>query len=82
MGVSTLTNIRAEIERVSERRAELWHLLSEGRDPALATELKQLEGRLEQLWNEHRAARAELRFGERAKIISRARTEERLARAA
>ncbi len=77
-----MNDIRAEIERVSERRAELWHLLSEGRNPALAEELKELEARLEQLWNDHRAARAELRFGERAKIISRARTEERLARAA
>ena len=82
MDVSTLENIRIEIERVSERRAQIWHALSEGRDPALAEELHALETRLGQLWDEQRAARARIRFGERDKIIQRARTEERLARAA
>jgi hypothetical protein len=80
--VKTLNDIRAEIERLSERRAELWHALSEGRDSALAEELHTLEARLEKLWDEQRAVRAQLRFGERDKIIARARTEERLARAA
>ena len=82
MGVRTLSEIRAEIERLSERRSDLWHDLSDGRDPELAAELKQLEARLEQLWDEQRAARAQLRFGERDKIIARARQEERLERAA
>jgi len=80
--VETLNDIRTEIERLSERRTELWHALSEGRDPALAEELKQLEARLAYLWDEQRAVRAQLRFGERDQIIRRARTEERLARAA
>ncbi len=80
--MKTLNDIRAEIERVSERRTELWHALSDGRDPALATELKELEAHLAHLWDEQRATRAQLRFGERDQIIRRARTEERLARAA
>ena len=80
--MSTLQEIRAEIERATERRAELWHLLAEGRDPAVVEELKQLEERIAKLWDEHREARARLRFGERDRIIARARTEERLARAA
>lgn len=78
----TLTDIRAEIDRLSERRTELWHTLSDGRDPAAADELKKLEARLAELWDEHRELRARIRFGEREKIIARARTEERLARAA
>ena len=80
--MKTLTDIRAEIERLSERRTELWHALSEGRDADLAAELKELEARLAALWEEHRQLRARIRFGEREKIIARARTEERLARAA
>jgi hypothetical protein len=56
--------------------------LSDERDPALAEELHNLEVRLQKLWDEQRAVRAQLRFGEREKIIARARTEERLARAA
>ena len=78
----TPTDIRTEIDGLSERRTELWHALSGGRDAALAAELKEIEARLQRLWDEDRAARAQLRFGERDAIIRRARTEERLARAA
>lgn len=80
--VSTLQNIRDEIERLSDRRVELWHSLSEGRDPDVATELKELDQRIEALWDEHRRVRATLRFGDRSKIVARARMEERLERAA
>jgi hypothetical protein len=60
----------------------LWHTLSAGRDPGAVEELKDLEAKLAELWNAHRAERARLRFGERDQIVKRARAEERLERAA
>jgi ABC-type phosphate transport system auxiliary subunit len=78
----TLTEIHAEIDRASERRAELYRLLSDGHDAELAAELHQLNDRLEKLWDEHRAVRARLRFGDPDAIVKRARLEERLERAA
>ena len=78
----TLTEIHREIEQTSERRAELWHALSQGYDPALAAELKSLSERLDHLWDDERALKAALRFGDRDHIVARARVEERLERAA
>ena len=78
----TLTEIRDEIERVSEDRAALLHRLSEGRDVVLAAELKELDERIARLWDEHREARVRVRFGDRDEIIRRARLEERIDRAA
>lgn len=78
----TLTEIHGEIERASERRTELWHILSQGHNPVAATELKDLSERLDQLWDEERTLKAELRFGDRSHIVARARVEERLERAA
>jgi hypothetical protein len=75
-------DIRAELERATERRSELWHLLSNGHDPELSQELHELEDRISALWDEHRTLRAQARFGDRDEIIKRARHEERLARAA
>jgi ABC-type phosphate transport system auxiliary subunit len=80
--MKTLDEIKGEIERATERRAELWHELSEGHDAELAAELKRIEERLARLWDEQRTLRAQLRFGDREEIIKRARHEERLARAA
>ncbi len=80
--MTTLQEIHDEIERLSGRRSSLWSLLSQGRDPALAAELKELDERLAELWDQHRAFRARVRFGERDRIIARARAEERLERAA
>ena len=74
--------IHEEIDALSERRRELWRTLGEGRDEAVAAELKELDERLAKLWDEHRALRARVRFGERERIIARARAEERLERAA
>ena len=79
---TNIASIHAEIERLSERRGELWQSLSVGRDPAVVEELKQVDARLAGLWDAHRAERARLRFGERADIVRRARAEERLERAA
>ena len=80
--VTILDQIHEEIDALSERRGELWRVLGEGRDDAAAEELKQIDERLARLWDEHRALRARVRFGERDRIIARARAEERLERAA
>jgi hypothetical protein len=78
----TLTDIHEEIEQVSERRTELWHVLSQGHDPSAAAELKSLSDKLDRLWDEERTLKAALRFGDRDHIVARARVEERLERAA
>jgi hypothetical protein len=80
--MSTIDQIHAEIDQLSERRTELWNQLSDGLEPGLVQEIRDLEERLEQLWGAHRAERARLRFGEREEIVRRARAEERLERAA
>ena len=68
--------------QLSERRADLYRALSKGHDPALAAELKDIGTRIDELWDEQRAVRAELRFGPSDRIRKRARAEERLERAA
>jgi cell division protein FtsB len=78
----TLKDIRTEIEQLTEQRAELLHELAGGHDPVLAAEHQRLEERIADLWDEHRAARARRRWGDRDLIIKRARAEERLERAA
>lgn len=80
--MNTLYDIKAEIQRLSEERREILHALSEGHDPALVAERARLEKRIAELWDEYRAERARVRFGERDIIIARARHEERLERAA
>jgi hypothetical protein len=78
----SLPDIRTDIERLTERRSDLLHALAEGHDAMLVDEHKAVEEQIAQLWEEHRIARARLRFGERDQIIQRARHEERLERAA
>ena len=80
--MKTIANIHAEIEVLSEQRTELWNLLSQGRNESVREEIKQINERLQRLWDEHRAERARIRFGERDEIVRRARAEERLERAA
>ena len=80
--MTTLSGIHAEIERLSEERAELWHRLSAEYDPEVKEAIHRLDAELDRLWDEHRALRARLRFGDRASIVARARVEERLERAA
>ena len=80
--MKTIANIHAEIEGLSEQRTELWNLLSQGRNESVREEIKQIDERLQGLWDEHRAERARIRFGERDEIVRRARAEERLERAA
>jgi ABC-type phosphate transport system auxiliary subunit len=78
----TLNQIHNEIERVSERRTELWNDLSHGHDAEVVAEIKRIDARLAELWDDHRTLKAALRFGDRNKIVARARVEERLERAA
>ena len=73
---------RSGAQRGTERRTELWHVLSQGHDPEAVAEVKELEARIQRLWDEERMLRAQARFGDRNEIIKRARHEERLARAA
>ena len=78
----SIQEIHTEIDRLSDRRRELWRVLGEGHDSAASAELKSVEASLEALWSEQRALRARVRFGDREKIVARARAEERLERAA
>ena len=82
MSMRTLDEIKQEIDRLSDRRADVLHKLSEGHDSALASEHQQLEEQISELWDEQRQVRATIRFGDRDLIIQRARHEERLSRAA
>lgn len=80
--MTEIQRIHEEIERLSEQRSDLWRRLSEGRDPETAARIKELDARLDSLWNEQRSLRARIRFGDRDEIVRRARAEERLERAA
>jgi PAS domain-containing protein len=80
--MKTPSAIHAEIQRDSERRAELWQLLARGHDAAVSAEIRRLDEQIAGLWEELRAVRATMRFGERPRIVARARAEERLERAA
>ena len=80
--MKTLQQIHEEIERRSAERAELWHRLSAEYDPQLRADIQAIDAQLNRLWDEHRALRARVRFGDRDAIVARARVEERLERAA
>lgn len=76
----TMNIIRDELERAVERRAELWHELNDGIDPAKSAEAAELSKQIDELWAEARALRAYDRFGPSDQIRARARAEERLER--
>jgi hypothetical protein len=78
--VRTIAEIKAELERTVDRRAELWHELAAGHDEAKSAEVARLSSRIEELWVEARAAQARTRFGSPELIQARARAEERLER--
>jgi hypothetical protein len=75
-----MNEIREELERATERRAELWHELGDGGDPAKSAEAAELSEQIDELWAEARALRAHARFGPTDAIRARARAEERLER--
>ncbi len=76
----TMRDIRDELDRATERRAELWHELGDGVDPAKSAEAAELTERIDDLWAEARALRAYDHFGPSDAIRARARAEERLER--
>ena len=47
--MNIIATIHEEIDEVSERRAELWHRLSDGRDPELVRRIKELDEKLDAL---------------------------------
>ena len=71
----TTNQIHTEIEELSEKRQDLWHRLSYGRNQGP-------DRFFPFLWESLRHEKARLRFGEREEIVRRARAEERLERAA
>ena len=80
--MKTLSEIHQEIDRLSEERAELWHQLSTEHDLSVREQIRHIDAQLDALWDEHRALRARVRFGDRSQIVARARVEERLERVA
>ncbi|HEY4348068.1 MAG TPA: hypothetical protein VGM80_10810 [Gaiellaceae bacterium] len=78
----TLNDIKQDIDRLSDQRADVLHRLSDGHNAELAAEHKDLDAQIAELWDEQRSVRAMIRFGDRDLIIQRARHEERLSRAA
>jgi hypothetical protein len=78
----TPNQIHTEIEQLSEVRQELWQQLSDGLDTSVQDQIRDLDARLDELWQALRVEKARLRFGEREEIVRRARAEERLERAA
>ena len=80
--MNTIAEIHQEIDRKSAERTELWHRLSEAYDAEIVADIRRIDAELDLLWDEHRALRARVRFGDRDSIVARARVEERLERAA
>lgn len=76
----TINDIRKELEHAVERRAQLWHDLNDGVDPAKSAEAAELSEKIDELWAEARALRAHASFGPSDAIRARARAEERLER--
>src|SRR5476651_1423793 len=82
LDMSTLNDIKQEIDRLSDERLDVLAKLSGGKNTELAEKHQQLEERIAELWELQRMARARIRFGDRNEIIQRARHDERLSRAA
>jgi ABC-type phosphate transport system auxiliary subunit len=78
----TFDEIHREIDRLSEQRTQLYQQLSAEYDAGIVADIRRIDTALDHLWDEHRALRARVRFGDRNAIVARARVEERLERAA
>ena len=53
----TLNQIKAEIDRLSDRRSDVLRSLSQAYDAVLANEHKELEEQIAKLWEAERAAK-------------------------
>jgi hypothetical protein len=78
--VRTNAEIRAELERASIERGQLWEDLSHGHDPEKSALAARLSARIADLWAELRGVNAQRRHGSSELIQARARAEERLER--
>jgi hypothetical protein len=76
----TPDEIRVELDRATEERAELWGDLSGKHDASKSDRAAELSDLIEELWTELRRAQAYARFGPADEIIARARAEDRLDR--
>jgi hypothetical protein len=76
----TPADIRADLDRITEERAELWGDLSEQHDAAKSGRAAELSELIEDLWTELRRAQAHAVFGPADEIIAKARAEDRLDR--
>jgi hypothetical protein len=77
-----LIDVKRDIQRLTERRTELWQELGAGGGAEVRAELAELVAQVASLWDEQRQIRATIRFGDRDAILTRARTDERLERSA
>jgi hypothetical protein len=76
----SIQEIRADLDRATDNRTELWEELGHGLDPAKSAEAARLTGLIEDLWAELRAVKAQQRWGSSELIRRRAMAEERLER--
>jgi hypothetical protein len=78
--VRSISEIRDELDRASERRAELWAELAREHAEASASELASLNARIAELWDELRTTQVRERFGSPEPILQRAERDRRLER--
>ncbi len=76
----SLTDIKRELDALTERRTVLWRELAAGADSEKSGEVMRLNAAIGELWNEARRVRSLVRFGDPSAIMARARAEERLER--
>jgi hypothetical protein len=76
----SIQEIRADLDRAAEKRAELWEELGHGVDQTKSAEAARLTGLIEDLWAELRTVKAQQRWGSTELIRRRAMAEERLER--
>ena len=76
----SISEIRDELNRATERRAELWGELARAHDEEPAAELARLNARVAELWEELRTTQVREQFGSPEPILQRAERDRRLER--